>query len=757
MQFQAKRPQPNLTQPPMHHLQRRPLFRHKQNPFPQRQRMRDQVRDRLRFPRPRRSVQHQILPRSRRHDRRQLRRIRAHRTKRFRIRNPLVQLLLPHRFPFLRKRLPRPVHQMIDHLVSRQHRHPVVQIFPQQKLVERKLRQPNLPMHFPPGHLLHRLTKQPQNFRHIHPRLVLRRRIHPRNLQLEIPPQKLQQRHVHDRVLVVTLQRETLLHRLPLQPHRNQQNRRAKRPLALLRLLPLQKSERQIQRVRPALLHLQPRPPIQIQQTPRQLRLRQRTPQPPRPHLLRQMRRHRIFPLRARPQREIPRIESRHQPALLLDRKTPLLRQLVFQLIRIRANQRNRLLRFPKIQQPVPQRQIQQLLLPMIDPVSLAAHFRRHLRLLPKFPRRDPIRRNRRHRNLRPRRVRQIHRRLSPPQRQRPNPRRPRPKHIDRIPKNLVAPQMRTRRPHRRFETGTVSLANQRRLKQQNLVQLHPLPDALQIVHRRLRETLLHQPATRVSVPLVHQNQRPQTRLLQNRREQQTKIQTSRQPRFPNPFRKTHPLPRRLETRRRIAVTNPHLPHRLKRARRDFVHPLFALRLIPVKRALPRSLFQQIRRPPQQPLHRRHIRRHKRRQNFRQRNQSRPFIKRENLHRPRLRENRFPPRRELRRNLQPDFPPNPLRKRRQIIQIQPQRKIRQHVIRLPRNHRNPLLQILRPTRIRRNPANDLPQIRVRNIPNLQPPDHRNPVLLKREIHPRREIQFHLNRRNSSSFIGHAIQ
>ncbi|HRJ72762.1 MAG TPA: hypothetical protein PLS03_11095 [Terrimicrobiaceae bacterium] len=69
MEFQAEWLQPLFPQSPMHDIERRPFFRHKQNSFSMCEAVRDDVGNRLGFPRARWSLQDKIVPGCRRHHR----------------------------------------------------------------------------------------------------------------------------------------------------------------------------------------------------------------------------------------------------------------------------------------------------------------------------------------------------------------------------------------------------------------------------------------------------------------------------------------------------------------------------------------------------------------------------------------------------------------------------------------------------------------------------------------------------------------
>ena len=202
MQLQAERPQPDRFEAAIDHLQRRPLFRHEKHPAAQRQIVRDQIGDRLRFAGAGRAVQHETLAPFRQQHRRKLRGVGAQRA--------VQRLRLQQRLDFAGfDRFDPGVEfaafagdQVGDCRISAQLPGPAREVVPHDEFVEGEAPQRQIVVHLPTLQVAHRLPDQLQHPVHIHAGVVRRERIEHRQIQLEISPQQLQQRHIQHRILV---------------------------------------------------------------------------------------------------------------------------------------------------------------------------------------------------------------------------------------------------------------------------------------------------------------------------------------------------------------------------------------------------------------------------------------------------------------------------------------------------------------------------------------------------------------------------
>ncbi|SPT39883.1 Uncharacterised protein [Achromobacter denitrificans] len=253
MQFQAERAQADIGQTAMHHLQRGHFFRDEQHRLAARQQMRDQVRDGLALARTRRPLQHQIAARVHRADRLQLRRIAQQRRQQVFGLVAVVQALKALIEGFFCKRLPRVIDQMPDDAVGFQLLGAVLQVFPHQVLGEREDPQMHLFQHFPAHDFPHGQPERLQHARHVHALVISGQDVQARNAQLVVVAQHLQQRGIDDGLVVVAHQPETAAHRLPLQRHRHQDQRRQVRAFRAGAFGPAQHAHRQVQRVGAAL------------------------------------------------------------------------------------------------------------------------------------------------------------------------------------------------------------------------------------------------------------------------------------------------------------------------------------------------------------------------------------------------------------------------------------------------------------------------------------------------------------------------
>ena len=370
MQLQAELAQADLAQAAMHHVQRRRLLRHEQHPASLGQTLRDEIGNRLALARTRRADQHEVLALAGGHDRRQLRRIGWQRAEDLRRTVFMVQPPGVRERNIRHERIARRVKQMADHGVGVQLLGSLGQILPHQVLGERELRQHHLGADLPAPDVL-------DSGGHAIPhRLDIQTRFIPRKVvlvdlqgQAEILVQHLGERRVEARLVVEQAQRKMRPHALPLQLHRQQQQRRLVARGRLVVRMPVQEAQRQEQRVGTALLQRRPRRPIQLDQPGLHLLLGQVDEHlAPLQHLL-GMAAAQILQRAPLMHGLAATIGACHQVGARQQADRGATGQQILQGRGLGSLHLHGPRAHPEIQQVVAQRQVQQLALPMLEPV----------------------------------------------------------------------------------------------------------------------------------------------------------------------------------------------------------------------------------------------------------------------------------------------------------------------------------------------------------------------------------------------------
>ncbi len=218
MQFKAKRAQPDGAQARLHDVQRRLFFGNEKHAPPDCDVVRDDVRDRLRFARARRSVEHKIFPRRRKLHRRDLRGVRIHRTKKFRGIETAPGFLRRERGNAVIENSV-PADEMPDNRMRRECIGVAGKVVPHEKFSERKISEPHVFANFPAAQAEHRATENSEHARDVQTRSIAGQRIEPGNFEPMFPPQKFEQRGVDDGVFVAAAQNRTLRGRAAAQAH----------------------------------------------------------------------------------------------------------------------------------------------------------------------------------------------------------------------------------------------------------------------------------------------------------------------------------------------------------------------------------------------------------------------------------------------------------------------------------------------------------------------------------------------------------
>ena len=242
MQLQAKRPQANVAQAPVHHLQRGHFFGHEQHRLALGQAVRNQVGDSLALAGAGRAFKHQVTAGVHRANGFQLRRVGQQRRQNVLRRVAGVEPVKFAGRAFSGKGLAGVVHQVPHDAALPELLGAVLQVFPHQILGERKNAQVRLLQHFPLRNFAHRQPERLQHLRHINALVIQRQHVQPRDLQLEIGFQQMQQRRVDDGFVVMAQQAKAAAYRLALQRDRNQQQRRQVHGFSAWRLSPAQQA-----------------------------------------------------------------------------------------------------------------------------------------------------------------------------------------------------------------------------------------------------------------------------------------------------------------------------------------------------------------------------------------------------------------------------------------------------------------------------------------------------------------------------------
>src|SRR5688572_16779256 len=114
--------------------------------------------------------------------------------------------------------------------------------------------------------------------------------------------------------------------------------------------------------------------------------------------------------------------------------------------------------------------------------------------------------------------------------------------------------------------------------------QLDQLSNALKVVNCRFLQSAVLQPAARIRVPLMHQDQWMQSSLLAARAKKKRQIEARSEPVLDDVRRKAHFLSRGLEAGRRRHIADAHLSNGFVDRSHLLPGPLPALVLVTIKR-----------------------------------------------------------------------------------------------------------------------------------------------------------------------------
>ncbi len=420
-----------------------------------------------------------------------------------------------------------------------------------------------------------------------------------------------EQRAVDADLVARARQGKRLARRRPRELGRDQYERRQPALFAALALVPGQKPQRDTQRVRPGLLQALPRRPRNLGKPRLELLPRLVGVKNPVLHPGAQVLRLHILAGARLELRRVARIVFRKRLGLRAQLESLPLGEQILEPRDIRAIEPQRLLRRPKVQKPIAQREIEELSLPHIEPrqsrlrgvigldiglgIPLARLRDRPLEDLRSFHLRRRLffacrlRRDRRRRK----------RCLRHPRRQRQKPLDPRGAHIDPALEALVVTKIAKRRRLGLVERNDGPGRHRGRVERRHRVERDMLAKTRHVVRNPFGKLLPAQPHAREGMTLHQKEQRMKPRLLQTTGDKHREVQTRPHPMGQHHIRRADLLPDLLEARRRIHVRNVQALQRRIHRRRDRPHALRVLRLISVERRIARLLLQDIARQRQ--------------------------------------------------------------------------------------------------------------------------------------------------------------
>ena len=256
VQLQAERREADLAQAALHHFEGGALLGDEEDRAPRGHARSDQVRDRLRLAGAGRTVQDEIAAALRGEDGGELRGVGRERAERLRLVADAVHLRGLHGRDAVVKRAAA-LHEVRDDGRLREVVQARREVLPHEELAEREAAEPDFGEHLPAFERAHRGAERREDGVHVDAVFVRRERVDARRRDAVLALEHLEERDVDDRVVVRRLEREAGLRGKAREQHGQEQDRRAvDGRLVALAVFPLERAEREEERVGAAFLQV---------------------------------------------------------------------------------------------------------------------------------------------------------------------------------------------------------------------------------------------------------------------------------------------------------------------------------------------------------------------------------------------------------------------------------------------------------------------------------------------------------------------
>ena len=369
VQFQAKLPQTDFAQAPIHHVEGCDLFGDEEHAPALGQALRDQVRDGLALAGARWPDQHEVFATHGRHYGAKLRRVGRQGAKALLGSEFDIEPLRAWKRHASGVALARCIDEVSNHRVLAQLIGAFAQVLPHQVLGEREHRQYHVLAHLPALDVLNSVGNRFPDGGDVEAGFVLGQlAFGDAEVELEVLAQHLDQRRIETRLVVVQAEGEAGPRALAVQRDRHQHEGCPASP-GLIVARPGQKTHRQIERIGAALLQRRACRAVQLDQPDLQVFLRHGDEHLASLQSVERMLAPQVFALALFVDRSIARVGTVHQ---FWPRQQPQRlpsRQQVFKRARVGCLQHERLFAVLEVEQVVAQRQVQQLALPACEPV----------------------------------------------------------------------------------------------------------------------------------------------------------------------------------------------------------------------------------------------------------------------------------------------------------------------------------------------------------------------------------------------------